>query len=263
MMINCHREIKSNETPFIPEALSLSLRVTETQSGAYRGVNFTNSQDNISPHIHQTHCESSLHVFCKDVESSLSDILNGKPELRNELDCLHIKVRATTLCDHVLHVECQDDVYKVNFNLDSYSVYSETPVSAESFAAERVIFREEVEAAVARCGVKRPFKVLLIDVVGEENCMKDWAFLSNEATNYIVHELGAEVVVLNTPSIDRESDGGFVPNHKIVFENRNNLVVELASLSHLQEQYGRVLLNVTPHDTYADCGACSLQFIAH
>lgn len=261
-MIACYREIESSDTPFIPESLSLSLSVSETKDGSYRGVNFTNSADNVSPHIHQTHCESALHVFCKDIESSLADILTSKPELKLELDALHIKVRPTPLADISLQVECQDDVYKVSFESDSYCIFSEKAVTPESFSAERVVLEHDVKSAVARCGGRRPFKVLLIDIIGEENCMKDWAFLSNEAAHYIVYELGAEIVVLNTPSIDRESDGGYVPNHKIVFENRHNLVVELALLSHLQEQYGSVLLNIAPHDTYSDCGACRLEFIA-
>lgn len=259
-MNNCHRLINSAATPFIPESLSLSLTVSATPDGSCRGVNFTNSADNISPHIHQTHCESALHVYCKDIKSSLSDILLSKPSLTSKLEALHIKVQPTGLSTQVLHVSCQESVYKVAFGADSYSIFSEKPVASETFAAERVVLRSNVEEAVARCGARRPFKVLLIDLLGEEDCMKDWAFLSNEATEYIVHELGVEVVVLNTPSIDRESDGGYVPNHKIVFENRSNLVVELALLSHLQEQYGSVLLNIEPHDTYADCGACGLQF---
>ena len=117
-----------------------------------------------------------------------------------------------------------------------------------------------MEDAVQQHSKGGGFKVLLIDLLGEEDCMANWAYLTNEAMKYIVQELGVEVVVVNTASVDRESDGGFVPNHKIIFENRHHLVIELAKLSQLDASLGSVMLNIEPHDTYADCGPSKLQF---
>jgi hypothetical protein len=227
-------------------------------------VNFTTSPTEISPHIGLTHCESSLHVFCRESASSLSDVLAAKAEYCQELSALHIKVQPVACNSFMYETEfAENDIYVTRFGEDdSYAIYATAEPGESYYDADRIVTKEAVMEAIAaasnNAGVQP--KVVLIDILGEEECMKDWAFLSTEAMYYLIHEVFASVIVVNTPSIDRESDGGYVPNHKIVFERKSNLVVELAKLSHLPAQYGSVLLNVAPHDTYADCGPCRVQF---
>lgn len=266
-MIDCFRTLEG-ETPFISADQTLTLGVEQVTggSGGYRGVCFSTKPDDVSPHISMTHCECALHVFCREVSSSLSDVLSGKPEYGSELPALHIKVKPVNCAELGYAIEEEEACVKTaRFDdQESYSIFYEGLLPPNYFDADRVVTKAEVAAAVARAsgdrGHEGKAKVMLVDLVGEEDCMKSWAFMTNDATNYLVNEMGADVLVLNTPSIDRESDGGHVPNHKIIFELRHNLVVELARLAHLPEGTGTVLLNVEPHNTYADCGACRVQY---
>eukprot|EP01032_Pedospumella_encystans_P024051 gene24050-27210_t len=258
-MINCYRELQDNN-PFIGKDLELSLSVKKVGEEKYQGVNFTNLIDNVSPHISQTHCECALHVFCREVASSLSDTLAAKSELLESLPALHIKVPTVATAALLKSVTNVDGVYTADFGVDSYSIVSDNEVTAATFANDRVVTKASMEDAVKNHSNGGAFKVLLIDLLGEEDCMTNWAYLTNEAMKYIVQELGVEVVVVNTASVDRESDGGFVPNHKIIFENRHHLVIELAKLSYLKASLGNVMLNIEPHNTYADCGPSKLQF---
>ncbi len=258
-MINCYRELQDN-SPFIGKDVELSLPVKKVGEENYQGVNFTNVVDNVSPHISQTHCECALHVFCREVASSLSDTLAAKSELLQSLPALHIKVPTVSAAELLKSVSIVDAVYIADFGADSYSIVSDNEVTTETFAHDRLVTKASVEDAVKVHANGQLFKVLLIDLLGEEECMTNWAYLSNDAMKYIVQDLGVEVVVVNAASVDRESDGGFVPNHKIIFENRHHLVIELAKLSHLKASRGTVMLNIEPHNTYADCGPSKLQF---
>lgn len=258
-MINCYRELQDNN-PFIVKDLELSLSVKKVGEEKYQGVNFTNLIDNVSPHISQTHCECALHVFCREVASSLSDTLAAKIELLESLPALHIKVPTVAAAALLKSVTTADGVYTADFGGDTYSIVSDSEVTATAFANDRVVTKASVEDAVKEHSKGGGFKVLLIDLLGEEECMANWAYLTNEAMKYIVQELGVEVVVVNTASVDRESDGGYVPNHKLIFENRHHLVIELAKLSQLEASMGTVMLNIEPHNTYADCGPSKLQF---
>lgn len=257
-MQDCFRE-SLQVSPFISKDLSLSLEVKKVGVNSYRGVKFTNAEDNISPHISLTHCECALHVLCREVASSLSDTLAAKPSLTGSLSALHIKVPTVNASSFDVSVSESDGVYKAVFGDDTYSLMSESVITVNTFAADRLVTKRSVQEALSKF-VTTDIVVLLLDIVGEEECMNNWAFLSNEAMQYIVEDLGVEVVVVNAPSVDRENDGGYVPNHKIIFENRNHLVIELAKLCHLTPSLGNVLLNVEPHNTYADCGASKLQF---
>jgi hypothetical protein len=265
-MIDCYRALGEN-TPFINVDQELSLEVHRTQKGGFRGVRFSTKPDNISPHISRTHCESSLHVLCRPIASSLADVVAAKPELNVIMPGLSIKAEPANCAEVGYTLEEKEDDEKIfRFENDSYTIYSDRPVEHSSFQADRIVTKETVRTAVHRAtggATSQRVKVILIDLVGEEECMKGWAFLSNEATEYLVNELEVEVIVLNTPSIDRESDGGLVPNHKAVFSKKHNLVVELARLSHLGEGFGDVLLDIEPHNTYADCGACRVEFRPH
>lgn len=258
-MTKCYRELV-DKSPFIPKDLVLSISVEKVGEESYKGVNFSNAVENVSPHISQTHCECALHVFCREVATSLSDTLAAKEELTGVLSALHIKVSPVPAGSLITSITNSDGVYKTHFGTDSYSILSDKEVTAETFSSDRVVTLSAVQTAVGQ-HAHANFKVLLIDLVGEEEVMGNWAFLTNEAMNYIVNDLGVEVVVVNAASVDRESDGGFVPNHKIIFENRHHLVIELAQLSHLEHgQLGTVLLNIEPHNTYADCGSSKLEF---
>jgi len=258
-MLKCYRELV-DKSPFIPKDLVLSISVEKVGDESYKGVNFANTVENISPHISQTHCECALHVYCREVASSLSDTLAAKDELTRSLPALHIKVAPVAAAGLIASTSTSDGVHKAHFGTDSYSILSGKEVTTDTFATDRIITLSAVQAAVGQHSESN-FKVLLIDLIGEEEVMGNWAFLTNEAMSYIINDLGVEVVVVNTASVDRESDGGFVPNHKIIFENRHHLVIELAQLSHLEHgQLGIVLLNIEPHNTYADCGSSKLEF---
>jgi hypothetical protein len=283
-MLDCYRSLEGSESPFISQSSSLVLAVSKIKDECYRGVNFSTIAENVSPHIFQTHCESALHVYCREVASSLTEILQQNDFLTKELSSLHIKVSPTQL--NPSDVEIVDEghnVFTMKFRgKDSYTLYSESKVTEENFATDRVVTCEELQAAVAQVIGDSPitcrssfgkdeFKVLLIDIVGFENCMTNWPYLSNTALQYIKDSFSSlQVVVLNTASIDRENDGGYVPNHKMHFSGDGlngggkpgtNLVVELAHLEHLgQPGVGVSVLNITPHDTYQDCGPCRLQF---
>ena len=144
---------------------------------------------------------------------------------------------------------------------------------------------------------------VLLNLEGEEEQMSNWAFLTNTAVEYLASEIpriifstaGAAsqdngtsphlptttgertpplVVALNTASIDRENDGGLVPNHKTVFGGCScSLVVELASFRGVPvlnvdsttatatsaARRGIARLNVKPSELYLDCGPCELS----
>ena len=266
-MIPCYRnDLAVN--PFIDSTQSLTLEVKKISAASYRGVTFSTQPDKQSPHISLTHCECALHVFCRDVASSLTDVLSAKPEFAGEIPALHIKVepsRSKELGYTLRSLEGDEGVYTVVYGSDAYSMHSADAMLENSFDSDRVVLRCAVESAVARAMKNSPHhippKVILLDIIGEEETMKNWAYMTNDAVSYLVQDVGVEVIVVNTPSVDRESDGGQVSNHKIVFDQqRNNLVIELAKLTHLQEGYGMAVLNVEPHDTYVDCGPSKLHF---
>eukprot|EP00600_Ochromonadales_sp_CCMP1393_P014109 CAMPEP_0175007712 /NCGR_PEP_ID=MMETSP0005-20121125/6576_1 /TAXON_ID=420556 /ORGANISM="Ochromonas sp., Strain CCMP1393" /LENGTH=248 /DNA_ID=CAMNT_0016263209 /DNA_START=126 /DNA_END=872 /DNA_ORIENTATION=- len=243
-----------------------------TSDGLSRGVNFSSNPENLSPHITQTHCESSLHVYCREIGTSLMDILHEKKELREPLSACFIRVVPILAEGCTVHRHC-DGICELRMGSDKYSLgfSSDQDVQGQLFTSDRVVTKEILINAFAALDFHAHFgtkkeatNVLLIDIVGEEDCMSNWAYLTNDAVKYIVEEIGFQVVILNTASIDRENDGGMVPNHKIVFSARCNLVVELAKLSHLERAgTGTVMLNIQPHDTYSDCGQCLLEFAAH
>ena len=262
-MINCHRDL-IQPSPFVSQDVTLSLKVVETENKGFQGVNFHTEPINISPHISQTHCESALHVYCRDVASSLSDILNSNSELSSELSALHIKVQSS-ICSEMTrsYFNIESGVTICRLDQDSYSIYTTaTQNQNDILINDKIVTKLSVYNALKDIekSMLHNVRVLLLDIIGEEDCMQNWAYMSNEAAEFIVKELGIGIIVLNTASIDREADGGCVTNHKAVFERRNNLIVELAKLSHLQPGYGTVLLNITPHNTYADCGSCRIQF---
>ncbi|KAJ1426933.1 hypothetical protein B484DRAFT_431661 [Ochromonadaceae sp. CCMP2298] len=260
-MIDCYRDLENAVTPFIPVSESLSLAVTKS-GDSYRGVNFTTTAENVSPHIYQTHCESALHVFCRDVASSLADVLAQKEELQGLLSAHHIKVEPTSADSIMVELTfAADGVVRISYGGDEYCVLPRdgSQTTVQSFSDDRIVTKRAVQDALGGAISGGEVKVLLIDIVGEEECIANWAFPSTDAVRYLM-DLGVEVLVLNTPSIDRENDGGYVPNHKIVFEQKQRLVVELARLAHVPCGAGTALLNVRPHDTYADCGPCHVQF---
>lgn len=259
-MLDCFRAL-DGVTPFIDSKQQLTLEVKQTDGGEYRGVCFSTQPTQISPHISLTHCECSLHVYCRDVASSLSDVLVAKPELATDLFAVHIKAQPQKCIDLGYSVQTDEDgVTTAVYAADKYTIYSESPVSSTHFDEDRIVTKATIQSGIQALQYTNNPRVILIDIVGEENCMNNWAYMSNEAVAYLVNEVGVEVIVLNTASIDRESDGGHVGNHKIVFAKRNNLVVELARLSHLTAGCGTVRLNIEPHSSYADCGACRVQF---
>ena len=276
-MIDCYRHLQdSDHCPFITPLSNLTLCVQAHSNGQECGVNFCTCADNISPHIRETHCESSLHVYNPPKGLTLQAVLTSRPEYNNigGLMGLHIKVEATKckdlLSDVVVSRRVEDGSYEIRFqDTDKYYLYSSVDegIAPDIFMTDRFVSRNQIERAIimekdnyASHGHAPSIEVLLIDILDEEGTMSNWAYLSTDAMRFIVDE-GVQVVVVNTPSVDREVDGGCVSNHKAVFERPEGLVVELAQLSRLQRcGYGRVSLQITPHPTYLDCGPCHLSF---
>jgi hypothetical protein len=272
MMIDCYRSLQGSESsPFISRLSEMQLCVQALPSGRECGVNFCSCADNVSPHIAETHCESSMHVYNPPKGLSLQSVIDSHPKYRDgNLLALHIKVRATncrTMSD-VTVTKAGDGSVEIRFDgTDKYYLYSrgDSDVNPDTFAGDRIVTRQQIERSLStekdKLGSAAPaIEVMLIDFVDEEDNMSNWAYLTTDAMRFIVDE-GVRVVVVNTPSVDREVDGGCVSNHKVVFERPAGLVVELAQLSHLQGPgYGLVSLRAAPHSDYLDCGPCYLGF---
>lgn len=271
-MIDCYRSLQgSDSSPFISRLSEMKLCVQALPSGHECGVNFCSCADNVSPHIIETHCESSLHVHNPPKGLSLQSVLDSRPEYSDgSLLALHIKVRATScrVMSDVTVTKADDGSVEIRFDdTDKYYLYSsgDGDVNPAMFAGDRVVTRQQIERSWSTekgklVSTAPAIEVLLIDIVDEEDNMSNWAYLTTDAMRFIVDE-GVRVVVVNTPSVDREVDGGWVVNHKVIFERPTGLVVELAQLSRLQGPgYGLVSLRATPHADYPDCGPCHLSF---
>lgn len=281
----CHRKLDATTgNPFISATETLTLKISPSADGGWSGVNFTTNPNDVSPHILQTHCECAMHIYPPAIAQPLSEVLSkGAEDLLGELPAMHIKVQPVSALSvkTIVSVTADDsDVFDICFGSDHYFVRSREPgdvLTEAMFATDRVVTKGIIESALlearksmsdldmttrALFGTMFAAPVLLVDMVGEGNQMNNWAYLTNTAVEYLVEECGVRVLVVNTASVDRENDGGFVPNHKAVFRNRSNLVIELADLSSVadNEVAGKAVLNVEPHNIYQDCGASKLEF---
>jgi kynurenine formamidase len=85
--------------------------------------------------------------------------------------------------------------------------------------------------------------------------IKNWPYLTNEAMKFI-KEKGFRIIALNLPSLDREIDGGRTSNHKIFFQNENNLIIESADFSNVPLGNIQVNLVLGDVDAFVDCATC-------
>lgn len=73
----------------------------------------------------------------------------------------------------------------------------------------------------------------------------------------VLEDFGVSMIALNTPSVDRKADNGVTSNHKIVFKDSKNLIVELGNFAALSQGPYRVWLN-PQSSTFPDCAPCPL-----
>lgn len=308
---DCTRDLRSGKaakTPFVSLDTELILSVKkladEMQLGnaQYRGVRFCNHTHCISPHISRTHCECALHVLGEEIAPTLQDVLALHPQLTSSslvavmipLSPLKVKELNTQVTvNEIKELGCYDisigngDHYYIAPSseeaLGSLSARSDLGKKfEEDFIVTSSMIDEMLRTDSAVIARASEVEVVCLSLKGHEDTMENWPFLSTTAVHRLLELfVGAKVVVLNTPSIDRESDGGMVPNHKAVFcpeslhlpASRNieveshksleRLIVELANFSSLdlaKPCLGNIQLSITPHPSYLDCGDCKVSF---
>jgi len=123
----------------------------------------------------------------------------------------------------------------------------------------RVVSRKKLEVELQR--FKEPqADVLLIEMIGEEDKLGDWAYLTNEAVQMVV-DRGFRMIALNIPSMDREADGMRTSNHKLIFDDPNRLILESARFDGVPLGPIEVELVLQDLGAFVDCCRCSSLMI--
>lgn len=245
-LFECVRKYEE-ELPFIgdsPDSIDFSPHQLSDKS--WRGIEVHHG-DTPSPHLVGTHVESSRHVFGDAIE--IAQVIANNPVFQKIMSGLHVKVSPESLMVDEI-IELSSDNRRLIFeNGETYELSTVTP-----FAQERVITREKLEAELLQFEDKHT-DVLLIQMIGEGEKIKDWAYLTNEAVELAVKR-GFRLIVLNVPSMDRESDGARTSNHKLIFRDSSRLIVESAQLNGAPLGLVEVDLKLKDLGVFMDCCAC-------
>ncbi len=182
-----------------PRAFSLPPAGAETvEAGGFVGDTRRGGAVNcetvtVTPHGNTTHTEGVGHI-------SQERIFVGDVEVAP-------LVPAVVLCVGTRRLGDVDEQYRGEFDED-----------------DEVICRAELEKVLAATGVNDAFLQAVIIAVDDERVggVVDYSgtnppYLTDEAVGWL-REVGCDHLLVELPSVDRESDGGTVPNHHQFFD---------------------------------------------
>lgn len=253
----CFRTIPKEPYPFILcSKQAFKFRVTKDKdASSYHGSHFTHSQENPSPHISATHIESAYHVFGGNKygeKEQLRVVLENNKEYLKPLRGVCIEIEATPLSvkvnDNEWQFEGGEDSYRVRNNL--FPEGKESVVTKKSIVSALGKVKQELKSGV---------DIVFVRFEGGEDYYENWPYFTNDALEYLMEQSNASIIALNTPSIDREKDEGAASNHKVVFNDPNRLIIELADFKKLEPGFlYTVRLNVQLDQNLSDCALCHL-----
>lgn len=243
--IDCVRTFEG-ALPFIGTYEGQVTLMPREENGQWLGVECTHGEKK-SPHLVGTHIESIRHV-CGNART-ISEVLSCNPHYTEPVSALHIMV--TPELQTVLKVS--EDGTILFSSGDTYALSSSIEAGVSEMIVTKSTLLKAFEGHDTRCDM------LLLEFQGGENQIANWPYLTNEAAAEI-EARGFSPLVLNIPSMDRESDGGRTSNHKIFFQDDNNLIVESADLhgSPLGPLSARLDL-APPEDP--DCARCRHLYV--
>lgn len=232
------RKTYEGSLPFIGDSNATVSLVPEPNGSGWIGVQCIHSELVRSPHLTGSHIESARHVF-GDGMAVKEVLLNYK----TPLNALHVQLEAQQIA--IDQIESLGQVITFRFaSGDTYQlVHKET---FTDFPTDYVITRAQLQEAIG--DLKE--KVVLICLTGHEQTIHNWPYLTNDAVDLLV-EKGVEIIGLNIPSFDRETDGGLTSNHKRFFADQTHLIVESLALE--KAPCGRVALTLNPEPGYDGC----------
>lgn len=277
LCISCHRQpFVDGLVPFIRNFdMNFSIEPQEVNGNETiesMGVRFAHEAQNNSPHVSQTHIETSHHVMVNGTK--LSQV---KPIFDKQLlSAVHILV-----CPLSVYTTCEDTTqYKTNEDkvIQEVQLHFKTVDTGEDLADTYTMFRRDgtkfdrdrivTEDMIYKALASIPnvelgtVDVIMIQFEGGEAEHEDWPFFTDQAIQSIM-QTRFKAVVLNIPSMDRENDGGRTSNHKTVFNDLNTAIIELADLSGLSKQHNQIgvaMITIADETCHEDCSGCILTF---
>jgi kynurenine formamidase len=276
--VPCHRQpFLDGSVPFIKtmdQKFSIEPEeVNENEIIENMGVRFAHEPQNNSPHVSQTHIETSHHVLVNGTK--LSQV---KPIFSKHLSAAHILVHPMLV--NTTHGDTKQYKTAEGKLIQEVLLHFTAVDTGEELADTYTMFRRDgtqfdKDRIVTECMIHKALgshmfpndeldaiDVIMIQFEGGELEYENWPFFTDQAIQSIMqHQFKA--VVLNIPSMDRENDGGRASNHKTVFKNLNNVIIELADLTHLsqhQSHRGSVMITIAEQMCHEDCSGCSLTF---
>lgn len=210
------------------------------------GVNCVHTHDKPNPHLTSSHIESAAHVLgdAKGVE----EVFQANPHYSQRLKAHLICVRAEPVaCEQV---EYTKGISTLHFTGgDTYQlIQKQGPATVQ----DRIVTKQTLVEAMQNI---KECKVVLLEFTGDQETISNWPYLTNEATGYLL-EKGMNILAVNVPSLDRESDGGMTSNHKLIFSDQNRLIVESLVLKNLPKGEVQIELNPQQFGDFRDTVAC-------
>jgi kynurenine formamidase len=118
------------------------------------------------------------------------------------------------------------EFHSINENLKQYFFLAEViSVAAERFGKDTVISKKQLQFALGN--KKRDAIVIrtlpnMVDKLSKHYSKTNWTYLQEEAVTYLVDK-GIKHLLIDTPSVDREEDGGELKAHKAFWDYNGKL----------------------------------------
>lgn len=131
---------------------------------------------------------------------------------------------------HGTHTECvghiTEKVYSINKNLTQFFFLAEViTVAPENYLKDKVVSKKQLQFAL---GNKKCDAVIirtipnLKDKISKQYSHTNWPYLLEDAVKFLVKK-GVKHLLIDTPSIDREKDGGELLGHNAFWNTNGKL----------------------------------------
>ena len=217
--ISCTRQADSILDGSIPFIKSLNGNFSMTPQllpslNEYMGVRFNHGPSNYSPHVINTHLETSHHVMANGTSvSQVKPLFDKKPLLGVHIlvSPLHVKttVDSSAVKKFTTSEGCAVEEIKLHFTTvtdgeeltDTYTMFHRQDVQ---FDKDRIVIETDIEQTLASfTGAQlEEAQVVMIHFDGGEKEHENWPFLTDQAIQALM-KYKFKAIVLNLPSIDR------------------------------------------------------------
>lgn len=246
-IVDCVRRYVDN-LPFVGKSQPSLKLIPELINGEWKGVQCTHSSEKQSHHLTGTHIECSRHVIQES--PSIQNIFQANSRYLKKMDGVHLKV--TPEKQSIREISSSGTKQVIHFSGgETYAL----PLEMKVGDLEKIVTKEALIKAIGQYKVT-PGSIILLQFDGCEEDVTDWPYLTTEATQYLF-DLKTSILALNIPSIDRERDDGKTSNHKIFFQNPDNLIIESALFTKLPTGPVSVELSIDHSSMDIDCAVCT------